>query len=263
MRLQIHTNGAAVAGMLQEAQRQARYAAAVALNRVSADIVRAERDEMRAVFDRPTRWTLNSLRTRGATKVDLVAEVYIGETTDSRQHYLVPEVHGGRRVHKRFEELLHRRGILYRDEIAVPGDAATLDAYGNIRSREIIRILSQLKAFNLSGFDANATNSRRSKAKRKTKRYFFARQRETRTGGGAWKSGEKVQHLPSGIYLEDRADKDGGGFLKPILMFVKRANYRPRFHFYDVAKRIVDERFPMHFEREFAKAMATARRPSR
>jgi hypothetical protein len=237
---------------LDTLSRQTRFATAVTLTRVAQDVRAAERQEMQRVFDRPTRYTLNSLYVSPATKTRLEARVWVKDS-ERPSHYLLPEIYGGPRANKRFEDLLRQANILRGGERTVPGEGAKIDANGNMARSQIVQILSQLQAFNTSGFDANATGSRKSKAKRAAVRYFYAREGESRQGRGSWKHGEKAQHLRSGIYVAT------GGQVRPVLVFVKGAKYKTRFRFFEVAQRTVRAKFDGHFARAYADAMRTAK----
>jgi hypothetical protein len=251
--LSIKTNFPAVQEKLAELGKQGRYACAVALTRTAQDVKRDLVKEMAKVFDRPTRFTLNSLYLKPATKADLTARVWLKDEYGTQPNYLLPQIEGGNRVQKRFEVLLRQRGLLADSERTVPGAGAKLDGNGNMSRGQIVQIISQLGAFNLAGASQNATGSKRSKAKRAKGSYFYARRGEARTGRGSWKQGLKVQHLPTGIYL-----KTAEG-IKPVLIFVHGAKYRIRLHFVPVALGTIERAFPGHFAREYAKALRTAR----
>lgn len=251
--LNITTNFPAVQAKLAALGKQGRYACAVALTRTAQDVRTDLRKEMVRVFDRPTRFTLNSLYLKPATKVDLTARVWLKDDFGTKPNYLMPQIEGGARPQKRFEELLRQRGLMSDSERAVPGAGAKLDAYGNMSRGQIVQIISQLGAFNLAGASQNATGSIRSKRKRAQAVYFYARKGEARTGARSWKRGEKVQHLPTGIYLRTAEG------IKPVLLFVQGAKYRIRLHFVPVALGTIDRAFPGHWHREYAQALRTAR----
>ena len=256
MQIVVSTNFPQLKVALDEAGRQGAFAMAKALILTARDVKAAEVEAMRGAFDRPTNFTLNSLYVKGATKADLTARVWF-KWSDRPNHYLLPQVHGGARPLKRFEEVLVKAGYMYATERAVPGAAAALDAFGNMSRGQIIKVLSQLKAFNLAGSSANATTSRRSKGKRVQEEYFLSRgPRGTSVGRGAWKGGNKVQHLPRGVWV--RRSFAQGTSVKPVLLFVKSTSYQPRFKFFDVANAVVQERLPIHFDAAFIDAIRTA-----
>jgi hypothetical protein len=246
--------------VVRQADKQARFAMAVALTRTAYDIRAAERKEMAAAFDRPTPFTLNAVTVQPATVQRLVAEIAIRtEDNDPRARYLSPEIYGGRRLHKRFEGLLISAGIMNRGEYAVPSAAVQLNSYGNIPLGKIMKVISQLKAWTLAGFDANATNSKRSRARRQKERYFVARQGYYQQGRRSWKNGEKRQHLPDGIYVDMADGKGEGRNMRPFILFVKRPQYRPRLRWEEVAAQVYRQNFGAHFRKAYANALATAR----
>ncbi|MDR6521788.1 hypothetical protein J2789_004478 [Variovorax paradoxus] len=258
MRIDLRNNFDQVEAALNIAQRQVPFALARAMNLTGKDVIDAERDEMSNVFDRPTPFTLNSLRLRPATKQDLTAVV---DVRDSQRpnHFILPQIHGGARLQKRFEELLVQRGVMRADERAVPALGAELDAYGNMTRGQIVRILSQLQAFNVAGFDANATNSKRSKAKRQREAFFVSQGPGKATfGRHSWSKGRKLQHLQRGIWARIAFGATGSAVM-PVLLFVSRAMYQPRYRFEQVAQATISRVFARHFDESFAAALRTAR----
>ncbi|MDD2321684.1 MAG: hypothetical protein PHO83_16700, partial [Geobacteraceae bacterium] len=67
---------------------KAHRACAVALNKTGKLIKEAEVAEMKAVFDNPTSYTLNSLKLTPATKDNLQATVWFKQPDRMGQHYL-------------------------------------------------------------------------------------------------------------------------------------------------------------------------------
>jgi hypothetical protein len=125
--------------------------------------------------DKPTRYTLSSIgRWPGYVKPPGLSQ-WIGFKATrggATSHYLEPMVYGGPRPQKRSEERLNSAGIRERFLMPTGLSPARLNQYGNITGGTYVMILSQLKAFNLAGYTANASRSARSLAKRK-KRPFF------------------------------------------------------------------------------------------
>lgn len=257
VKITVQTNVAQVAAAMRAYASQVPFATAKALTKTAQDIRNAERDEMRKVFDRPTPYTLNSLYLERATKRELVARVWFKDDGSTRPHYINPQVSGGDRVLKRFEQRLVRAGYMQPGERAVPGAGARLDAYGNVSKGQIVKILSQLKTANVLGDFSDATNSKRSRAKRAKEAYFVSRGRGTAFGGGAWKNGEKSQHLPRGVWVR-RSFGALGTAIKPVLLFVGRTSYKPRFKFFEVGEQVYRAKFNGHFTVALAEAGRTA-----
>lgn len=243
--LKLGSNIGSVRSALKKIQKGQVSAFVSALNRTAFEIRDAERAEMEKVFDRPTRYTLNSVFYRYATLANIQSYVAV-KNSDSQFHYLLPQIHGGNRPQKRFEFMLRRIGILGKDEVTVPapGSGVKRDMYGNMKSGQIVEILSQLQAFYLSGSQQNETQKSKARNLKQNykARYFVARKGESRVGLGSWKSGEKVQHLKSGIWA--RYKTAFGSAIKPIMFFVPKASYRKRFDFYGVAERTAQREFP-------------------
>lgn len=214
------------------AAQDAPMVTAYALTKTGQDIKDAEVQTMKDVFDRPTKFTLNALYLKPATKRDLVAEVFFKEGFGSipASRYLGPHVEGGMRAHKSHEKRLIRAGHMRADEYAVPGQGIKLDQYGNIPGPTIEKILSQVQAAEqFAGYQANASNSRRSRAKRKSGRYFVLR-----PGSNDSRANRNVA---PGIYF-----RQGMTGMVPVIMFVRQPRYQKRYPFYETAERVFNDR---------------------
>lgn len=237
--------GSAKAWLKGVREKQIPFATALALTRTAQDVRKELRTEISRVFDRPTNFTLNSLYLQPAKKTNLEAKVWLRDN-GFRPHYLIPQIEGGARPQKRFEQRLVRIGVMTPNQRAVPAQGATLDSHGNMSRGQIVKILSQLGSAGFQGDYSTASNSRRSKAKRQKEAYFVASS-----------TIERTRHLHPGIYV--RLQRTGYSVIKPVLMFVNRATYRKRFDFYGVAQRVVAERWDSNFNQAMAQAVATAR----
>ncbi|WP_445357379.1 hypothetical protein ACJJIC_15835 [Microbulbifer sp. ANSA002] len=224
-------------------KRQLPYAGAVAVNNVSVLIRGEERSAMGRVFVKPTRFTLNSVLVERATKRSGVSKIHIRDEATkgtAPEKYLAPAVFGTARNEKRFERALHAAGLLPSGWYVVPGEAARLNKHGNITATTYSKILSQVRA-NPDPMQ-NATNSKRSKAKRGiTKGYFVGKIEGTL---GVW---QRVG------YKRRRS-------ARPILIFVEgRPNYRKRFPFYQIAEGIARRHLPIELDKALSHAIATAK----
>lgn len=262
MQISINTNFPEVQRALDRAAKQVPFAIAKALTKTAQDVRAAQKAEIAKVFDRPTAYTLNSVYIRPATKQRLEAEVWLkgdgSQEGGSRRHYLGPQISGGNRPLKKFEQRLARAGYMTASERAVPGAGAVLDSYGNMSRGQIVKILSQLQTAAVVGDYSNASNSKRSTAKRAKEQYFVSRGPGSWTGKGAWKNGLKSQHLPRGVWVR-RSFGALGTAIKPVLLFVNSASYRPRYKFFDLAHKVIDQKFEVNFDTSFEEAMKTAR----
>ena len=258
MNIDVRDNFAEVSRSLGGQQKQMPFALSLAINRTLPDVRGAEQDAMRSTFDRPTRFTLNSLFIKPSTKVTLTGSVWVKDT-ERPDHYLLPQINGGNRPLKRFEQLLVQRGLMRASERAVPGEGAQLDGYGNMGRGQIVKILSQLQAFNLAGSTANASGSKRSKAKRVRAAYFVSTGPGTHPyGRHSWSKGRMAQTLARGVWVR-KPDAVMGSKVSPVLLFVSRATYRARWQFVDVANTAVQRNFPRHADAAVAQALRTAR----
>ena len=229
---------------------QVPYAAKLALDATAKATKAAEIEEMKRVFDRPTPYTLNAIYTKNATTQNLEARVWLKDESmvAVNPHYLTPQSVGGTRPVKRFEQMLRQVLVVPEDFVAVPGNAAKLDQYGNISRGQIQQLLAYFQAFYLGNQSSNMSQKKRDKLAKGTKTkqgytYFVGR-----PGGG---------RLPPGIW--QRFQFAMGTAIKPIIIFVDRATYRKRLDWYGVANRVYAETFLPEFRAGYAKAMQTAR----
>lgn len=232
-------------------------------HKVRVDVTR----EMERVFDRPTRWTLNSFRValgrerlqggrlRTIAGSDVYADVEVKDGYWYRAaNYLDTQIRGANaRQQKAFEIALRKLLVLPNGYVAVPGEKAKIDAYGNQSVGEIRQILSWFNAAEMvAGSTQNMTAETRERRRRGTRtrrgyEYFAvspgARRTGLRSNGKAYRN-----RLHPGIYR--RSFFAFGEAIEPVMIFVRRAGYRPRFDFFGAAERTV--------RREFRGEMAAA-----
>ena len=243
----------AVAALDSLARTQVPFATSRTLNAVAEKVVEAEQHEMRDVFDRPTPYTLRSMRVIRSSRQRLEAVVTFkdafGKAQVSASKYLAPQIKGGSRRPKRFEVALQRAGAMPEGFRAVPGSGVRLDAYGNIPGATIVKLLSYFRAFPEAGYRANITDKRRAsmakgrKGKTYGTAYFVARPGDGR--------------LPFGIWQRTRTGF--GSAIKPILLFVDWTQYDAIFDFEYVGRKTVEREFAPAWDRELAAAVASAR----
>lgn len=178
-----------VAAMLESIPGKAHRAAAVALNKAGKEVKGSVVNEMLTVFDRPTRFTINSLQLTPATKDNLNAVVWFKTPDRMGQHYLVPQVDGGQRRLKGFEQAIDLGEL-------VPAAGAKIDQYGNVSIGQIRQLLSVLgRAEAAAGYMANITDR--------------SRRRNTRQRDYVVIDGRQKGHLPQGVYQRFQT---GSGF---------------------------------------------------
>jgi hypothetical protein len=238
-------------------QKQVRFAASKALNNIAFKAMRDGRAHVQANLNNPTPWTVKAWYVRKkATKADLVAAVGWSDYLSNKrghaaEYYLGQHWTGGGRKQKAYESHMQRSGLLPAGHFTVPGAAAKemkmLDARGNFKGGAIVAIMSALGAFDQRGFTANATarqSKKRSANKSASKQVYWA--------------GKPGKNTPNGIWALDEKFGKGRGRLRPIMVFVSRANYRKRLDLDKIAAQAVAT-FDIEFKREMANAIATAR----
>ncbi len=293
MQVTIQVKGTAEAQRrIAQVPRQARFAAAGALNDTGFET----RDEWRAlmarVFDRPTPYVLSAVSVQPlATAAKLNVEIgprYLGGKGVDPAKVLLAEVLGGPRRAKRFEIALQRAGILPPGLMAVPAtwvtmDPRSADGFGGVKGSFIVKLLSSLRAFGEQGYRANKTAAGLAKQSGRGRwvngrfygahtkvgstrqgaaafrqggvEYFVSRGKGEFTGRGSWQNGQQ-QHLPAGIWQRSGLY---GADVKPVFLFTRRPVYRVRLTLPELAQRAMNERFPGHFAARFRRAMETAR----
>ncbi len=256
---------------LRNRDKQLRYATAVALTRTAKaaqeDVVR----DMSRRLHMPTRYTLSSIFTRPATRERLEAMVFLKDRALVQKHgskapadVLRHLVTGGTREWKNQEILLRRAGLLANDMAVVPGEAAPLDAHGNIPAGFVVQLLAYFRTFGEQGYQANMSDKRRVAFERRIGKgiggagvsYFVSRGKGHWMGRRSWMHG-RTQHLWPGIW--QRVRFGAGIAVRPVLMFVRRPVYRQFLDFAGVVQKAADREFSGQFERAWADAVRTAR----
>ncbi len=254
MKVSVVNNLPSVLAAMRSGSSQVPYALSVALN-ASVEKARVTvRSEMQGVFVQPTQWFLNSLRVKRSSKIDLNAELGFKDknSVENSRSMIEPHVYGGARHFKAMEARLFSMGLLPAGFNAVPGGAASLDANGNMSRGQISQLLNVLGTYTEAGYNkANAaTRARLAKGNAKKNQYGFAYFVNPVNGAG------RNKHLMPGVY--QRISTGFGSSLKPILVFVKRANYKQRLDFFGIARRVIDKEFPSEFDKAFDQAVRTA-----
>lgn len=242
MSLSVKDNIDAVARRLTDVERrQLPFALARAMTLTAKDAQKAVTDEMRRVFDRPTRYTINSTFIKPARKTDLTATLAVrefGGKGTAAANFLEPQIKGVRRKLKRFERSLQSAGQMPKYTYAMPGQRVRLDRYGNVSRGTITKVLSALKA--TSDASQRATASVRSAKTQARNRYVAF----TKPRG----------RLVPGVY-----QRRAGGGLSPIFVYTRAPRYRKRLRFWEIANATASMRFPMQLRRSLAMALRTAK----
>lgn len=264
---------AVLAGLPKKATR----AAEVAPNKTGKAVKEEIVAEMKRVFDKPTRYTLNSLQFHPA-KGTLEAKVGFKEPDRMLQHYLVPQVDGGPRKLKGFE-----RGIAVGRTI--PGKFARMTPEGNVSTGQIRQIMSVLgKAETSAGFSANLT-ARSARRNMRARDYvlirrqhgrlfpgvyqrfqtgvgFGAKTKRTVARFGTWQKGNRkvavrdprtgriIKWVSPASRIQSIVRARG---LRPVLLKGKDAPVKPLLPFYEIARRVFDDQFEATFHTTFEK----------
>jgi hypothetical protein len=247
MKINVSSNFADVAKQINAVGRQGQFAAAVALTKTANEVRKELKAEMSRSFDRPTRYTLNSLYVKPANKRTMEAFVWLKDATykgTPADRYLKPQIFGGERALKSMEKALQSAGMMQRGQFAVPAAGAQLDAFGNVKRSQIVQIMSQLKVQRGGGYDSKKSDSAASKRsiKRQGVTYFAV--------------AKQLGNLKPGIYLKRLFAR--GSAIRPVFIFTASVKYKPRFKFFEVADQIHTKRLPAIFDEELEKAIATA-----
>lgn len=202
------------------------------------DVVRA----MRRVFDRPVPFTLRSLRVYYAkTGPNPVATLWFRQRSADRDKlWARPQIEGGERDLKPMELRLQRAGLMPKGWLIVPGDAAPLDAYGNMSPGEISRILNVLGTYTEAGYNKANDKTRARLRKGNVKKGIAGFEYWVNPVGP-----RQAKHLQPGVYR--RVYVEGKTELKPMMIFVSRARYRARLDFFGIVGATVRQRFPEEF----------------
>lgn len=232
--------------------KQLPFATSLAINRTAQKVKAKEEHEIRDVFDRPTPYIQNSVFIKPSTKTSLTAKVGIKDQAFGKGlpaiKPLQAEISGGERRLKRYEEALRSIGVLPEGYFTVPGEAANIDSFGNIARGQIVQILSYFRANRDVGSTSNSTDKTRAK---------LAKSTNTKRGISYFVGSPGDGKAPLGIWM--KVFSNFGTAIRPILIFVKSANYEPIYDFKFVAKTTIDSEWDMAFNAAWAEAQRTAK----
>lgn len=203
--------------------------------------------QMPRIFNDPVNFTIRSVRFSQATPDNLSASVFISDDATrglSPRKYLRAEIEGGPRRDKRSEISLKGRALLGGDQQWEPGSGAQLDRFGNVPGPMMVQILSRLGAFGEQGYRANATERTRKRLIKQgvavTARgfeYFVKR------GAGGKPVGVYKITTPAVKATPGERGSSRRAGIVPILVFGKRATYRPRFPLQQIVGDFAKRRF--------------------
>lgn len=241
---------------------QMRSAYAKALTDTGYQVRRDMQSEMQQRFDRPTPFIVRAPKVFPATPEKLevtIAPTYQsalgtkgGKTGVDPQQVLQAQEFGGARRDKRSEVALRRIGILPAGyQLAIPKSPfpGSDDGNGNLRGPFVTQLLSYFSAFGEQGYRANMKDAaRRNLARGGTAarlakvagptlgRRYLVSYGKMRGGARLTRKGEpdaRASNLAPGIWAVLGTT---GAVVKPVVMFVRSGNYKPRLDLQSIAK---------------------------
>lgn len=245
-------------------EKKIKVAARFALNDAAYLGKRATEQRLAEAFDRITPWIARSVRYVKARPDNLEATIdfdqWGNKTGVTAGKVLNAQIYGGQRRHKRHEVALQRLGILPAGMFIVPGEAAQMDAFGNMSAAQIRQILSWFNAGELtSGYLSNMTERSRRRLRTGNARrgthgfeYFVVKPGDQRSWQRA--NGKTGTHrMQPGIY--QRVFLGQGTAIKPVMIFVKSPAYKQRLDFYRIAEAAAIGEFKLAFPRYLDKLL--------
>lgn len=233
--------------LLRLAGSVARQEMATGLNvGANAYLKPAMQQELSSRVDRVTPFVLNSVRlVQRATPDNLT--ISVGPTYGSKlgtkggkvgvdpQQILQALEFGGGRRDKRSENALMRVGILPRGmQTAIPAKPfpGSDDGNGNLRGPFLVQLIAYFQAFGEQGYKSNMKDKTKRALERGSKksigRRYFVAYGKLRGGARMTRRGEydeRASNLAPGIWAV--VGKTGAD-VRPVLMFVRRASYKPQ-----------------------------------
>ena len=251
--LTISSKGGTIADVIAHARDfhggRVPYAAATALTAVANKAAKQDiPNAMRQVFDRPTPYTLGSLRTWGkADKNNLQISVGVKESASNNgvpaENFVYPHVFGGERKNKKFENALRYAGILRGNQhITICESSEHVDAFGNLPGKFVAQLISYFQASTEQGYSANM---KQENINRMAKRGISKTGYKKINGVVYFAINDPKSHLRPGIYSKRGTH---GVDIRPVVWFVdKTPKYQQRFDFHGIAKKCAEDNFAPEF----------------
>ncbi len=224
--------------------KQIPFATSLAINRTALKVKSMQEREINDVFDKPTKFIQNSIFYKRSDKHNLTATVGIKDTRLGGGvppvKPLIAEISGGSRKLKNYEIALRSAGVLPNGYFTVPGEAAKMDMHGNMKRSQLNEIITYVKSFRVSKSRAQIEKST---SKKYGVSYFVGAPGDGKSPLGIWQ----------------RIYSNFGTATRPIMIFVKSANYEPTYDFKFVAESTVYKEFNREFIRAWEEAERTAK----
>lgn len=248
MELGLSNNIDDVVKRLKADRRQVPFAASRAMNAAGYLAIQSIKQAMPTRLDRPTKYTLNSLRLLKSSKEDLTAKIDHknnksgGRTAD---FWLSQGVNGGARRQKGFEKKLSAIGVIPPGWFVVPTDNAATDANGNWKQSQLRQVFLALgQGYDKIGRERLAKSAARNasggKARKSAARFFVIQ--------------SEADGMHPGIY-----QRKSGAVICLATLQKEAPGYRRRMPFYQIANRVFSRQFDALFPSFLQKAMETAK----
>lgn len=246
------------AALTEFSDRRFNAAVATALTRTAVKVRDDQQRLLPVVFDRPTAYTTRQMRYVPATAQRLTAAVGFDikaiqgagnvvtfEKTYSDDmpaaKYLEANVEGGVRRNKRLEVALRALGVLPAGWLVVPAAGARLDGNGNVSSGQVKQMLAHLRiSLASSGKVGGAA------------RVSIGEQRKA---GGSYFVMPLGKRTVPGVYQRELIGRN----ITPVFIFVQRAQYRARYEFDAVSRRLADVYLPIEAGKAIDESLARLR----
>lgn len=234
MQIRIDANIPKLKRQLGIAEKQVRFAVAVALTKTAQDVQREAPAQMERDLDRPTDFTKRGLYIQAARRDNLMSVVGF---KDRQSKYMTKQVEGG----------TYQPGPA---GIKLPGDIQ-LNAFGNIPRGLVKKLKAAAKDGSLGKVVARRLGADGDRRKGAAPIQLFLGKPQ----GKGW------EDAPMGIWRRIPPSTPGGrGKLIPVIVFEDTpAVYKPRFDFLKLGQRIVATKFEGHLRTALITAMRTAR----
>lgn len=234
MQITVSTDSSAIRRLLQGAEKQARFATALALTRTAQDVRLAIPQALEQVFDRPTTFTKRGTYVKMARRDSLVSEV------------------GFRGIQSRYLRLQAEGGTYTPGPagIRLPGNIQ-LNAFGNIPRGLIDKLKAAADNGQLSAAIARrlGASGRRKDQRGKPLQLFYGKPQ-----GKGWEG------APLGIWRRVPGVAGGPGKLIPVIVFEDTpARYRKRLDMEQIAMPVVQRVFERHLAAALRQSIGSAK----
>ena len=236
---------------LQEIQKQVAFATSQTINTMAFNSKMEVDKQIKTRLQRPTRFAQTAVEVLKGNKSTLTSTVKLRDRRGQSETF-GHLFEGGVRRGKPYEGVLRRIGALPAGMYTVPGKAAPINVFGNIRKSFLDKVIKELSNKNIPRNSKStlppgvwlrttpAVKAKKGKPGRKRgKELFVVHEQVKASGTGRKATGPKPE---------------------AVLLFIKRPVYRRIFDMPDTVKDVINKRFNKEFDMNFKRALATAKR---